>query len=75
MNVAEFLQRSAAADPTRPALALGTAVTASYGELARRTAVLAGGLRDRYGLAPGARVAIAMANSPAFVEVPTAWAS
>ena len=69
MNVAEFLQRSAAADPARPALALGTTVTASYGELARRAAVLAGSLRDRYGLAPGARVAIAMANSPAFVEV------
>ena len=69
MNLAELLQRSAAADPARPALALGTAVTATYGELGRRAAVLAGSLRDRYGLAPGARVALALANGPAFVEV------
>jgi len=69
VNLAGLLQRSAAADPTRPALALGTAVTSSYGELGRRAAVLARSLRDRYGLAPGARVALAMANGPAFVEV------
>jgi len=69
MNLAGLLQRSAAADPARPALALGTAVTATYGELGRRAAVLAGNLRGRYGLAPGARVALAMANGPAFVEV------
>ena len=69
MNLAGLLQRSAVADPARPALALGTAVTATYGELGRRAAVLAGNLRGRYGLAPGARVALAMANGPAFVEV------
>jgi long-chain acyl-CoA synthetase len=69
MNMAELLQRSAAAGPSRPALALGTSVTATYGELARRAAVLAGALRGRFGLAPGARVALAMANNPAFVEV------
>ncbi len=69
MNLAGLLQRSAAADPARPALALGTTVTSSYGELGRRAAVLAGSLRNRYGLAPGARVALAMANGPAFVEV------
>ncbi len=69
MNLAELLRRSAAADPARPALAFGTAVAVSYGVLARRAAVLAGGLRNRYGLAPGARVALAMANSPAFVEM------
>ena len=69
MNLAGLLRRSAAADPARPALALGTTVTSSYGELGRRAAVLAGSLRNRYGLAPGARVALAMANGPAFVEV------
>ena len=69
MNLAGLLQRSAAADPTRPALALGTSITASYGELGRRAAVLAGALRDRHGLMPGQRVALAMANGPAFVEV------
>jgi long-chain acyl-CoA synthetase len=69
MNLAGLLQRSAAADPARPALALGTAVTASYGELGRRVAVLAGALRGHYGLTPGERVALAMANGPGFVEV------
>ena len=69
MNLAGLLQRSARADPTRPALALGTAVTSTYGELGRRAAVLAGQLRGRFGLEPGARVALAMANGPAFVEI------
>jgi hypothetical protein len=40
MNLAGLLQRGAAADPARPALALGTTVTATYGELGRRAAVL-----------------------------------
>jgi len=69
MNLAGLLQRSAAADPERPALALGTKVTSTYGELGRCAAALAGALRDRHGLAPGARVALAMVNGPAFVEV------
>ncbi len=69
MNLAHLLQRSAASDPERPAIALGTTVRCSYAELARRSATLAGHLRDRFGLGPGERVALAMANGPAFLEL------
>ncbi|MEE8189798.1 MAG: AMP-binding protein [Kiloniellales bacterium] len=69
MNFAQLLARSAARDREAPALALGTAVQASYGELAHRAAVLAGQLRGRYGLAPGERVALVMRNGPAVVEL------
>ena len=69
MNLATLLQRSAAGGRDRPALALGTAPWCSYGELARRSAALAGALRGRFGLGPGERVALAMVNGPAFIEV------
>ena len=69
MNLATLLHRSAAGDRGRPALALGTAPWCSYGELARRSAALAGCLRGRFGLGPGERVALAMVNGPAFIEV------
>ncbi|MCH6586881.1 MAG: AMP-binding protein [Proteobacteria bacterium] len=69
MNLATLLHRSAASDRDRPALALGTAPWCSYGELARRSAALAGCLRGRFGLGPGERVALAMVNGPAFIEV------
>jgi len=42
---------------------------ASYGELAGRAARLAGALRDRHGLQPGDRVAIAAKNAPAYLEM------
>ncbi len=69
MNLASLLRRSAAADPERPALALGTAAWCAYGELARRSATPAGHLRERFGPGPGERVALAMANGPAFIEM------
>ena len=69
MNLATLLHRSAASGRDRPALALGTAPWCSYGELARRSAALAGRLRERFGLGPGERVALAMVNGPAFIEV------
>ncbi len=69
MNLATLLHRNAASDRDRPALALGTTPWCSYGELARRSAALAGCLRGRFGLAPGERVALAMVNGPAFIEV------
>jgi long-chain acyl-CoA synthetase len=47
-----------------PAVACGSRVVASYGELAARVARLAGALRERFKLVPGDRVAIVAKNSP-----------
>ncbi|HEY1475757.1 MAG TPA: AMP-binding protein [Pseudolabrys sp.] len=69
MNIASWLERSALSHPALPAAAKGTRVVASYGELASRAARLAGALRERCGLAPGERVAIAAKNSPAYLEL------
>jgi long-chain acyl-CoA synthetase len=69
MNLVTLLHRAAAADRNRPALALGPAPVCDYGTLAARVAALAGALRDRFDLPVGARVALAMTNTPAFVEV------
>jgi len=69
MNLAALLARAGKAHAELPAVALGARTVASYGELARRTAVLAGALRDRLGLTAGDRVALAMANHPAYVEI------
>jgi long-chain acyl-CoA synthetase len=68
MNLAQLLHASARRLPQAPALARGTHVVATYGELSARVARLAGGLRAR-GLAPGERVALAMKNCPEFYEV------
>jgi long-chain acyl-CoA synthetase len=46
---------------------MGTRVVATYGQLAERAARLAGALRERFGLAPGDRVAIAAKNSPDYL--------
>ncbi len=69
MNLAALLRRSAEDHRDRPAVKLGTAVHASYGELARRSAVLAGALTDRFGLRRGDRVALIMRNDPAYIEL------
>jgi len=69
MNLAGFLHRAAATDPGRPALAVGPHVYSNYGQLARRVADIAGALRHRFALRPGDRVAMAMRNGPAFIEI------
>ncbi len=68
MNVANLLARAGRSYGLRPAIALGTAVVANYGQLAERAARLAGGLRTCHALAPGERVALVMANVPAYIE-------
>ncbi|HEX7289937.1 MAG TPA: AMP-binding protein [Conexibacter sp.] len=68
MNVARWLERAAAGRAELPAIALGESVVASYGQLARRAAALARGLREQCGLQPGERVAIAAKNHPAYLE-------
>ncbi|MBT5414998.1 MAG: AMP-binding protein [Rhodospirillaceae bacterium] len=68
MNLATLLVRAARLHPARMAVALGTAPVLDHAALARRTAALASGLRDRFGLATGDRVAILMKNHPAYLE-------
>ena len=69
MNVAAFLHRSASLWPERPALALGARTVATYRDLARQAAILARNLRERLGLVPGERAAIAMTNCPDYMVV------
>ncbi|MGA7328489.1 MAG: AMP-binding protein [Rhodomicrobium sp.] len=69
MNVAEWLDRSARVFPDRPALLHGTRLVAHYREFARRVCALAGHLRYKLGIEPGARVAMFMSNRPEYFEV------
>src|SRR5262249_23519461 len=69
MNLAHWLERAGKDDPQRPALGQGPRVLRNYGETASRVARLAGALRNRFGLLPGDRVAIAARNSPDYLEV------
>ena len=68
MNLAQLLAKSAAAWSDRPAVAVGGGTVLSYRGLADRAARIAAGLRDIHGLAPGDRVALAMTNTPEYVE-------
>jgi long-chain acyl-CoA synthetase len=68
VNIAYLLQKSASAAPDRPALAQGKVPLATYATFASRVVALARGLRQDYGLAAGDRVAIAMANTPEYLE-------
>jgi long-chain acyl-CoA synthetase len=67
MNLALWLARSGLSHPSVPAAASGTRVVMTYGGLAARAAKLAGALRNRFGLRPGDRVAIAAKNSPDYL--------
>ena len=66
MNQAEWLARSAARDPARPALLAGREVVADYGAFAVRAAAVAGGLAAR-GIGPGDRVAVFAKNCPEYL--------
>jgi long-chain acyl-CoA synthetase len=69
MNLALWLERAAKSYPERAAVAVGERVVLSYGQLADRVSRLAGGLRGRFGLNTGDRVAIVAKNSVEFLEV------
>jgi acyl-CoA synthetase (AMP-forming)/AMP-acid ligase II len=69
MNVASLLTKAARTFAARPAVSLGTEPSLTYGTLARRVAQLAGALTHRFGLQPEDRVALAMRNSPEYVEL------
>ena len=69
MNLAQLLAAAARRLPQAPAIALGMRTVATYGALAARVACLAAGMRSRFGLAPGDRVALVMENCPQYYEV------
>jgi long-chain acyl-CoA synthetase len=76
MNIAHLLARAARTWPDQPAVSLGDRQWADYRSLMQRSAALAAALRDRLGLAPGDRVALAMTNAPEYLEIlyATWWA-
>jgi long-chain acyl-CoA synthetase len=69
MNLALWLERAGLSHGDRPALGFGTRVFRRYGEVAGRAARLAASLRQKFGLEPGDRVAIAAKNCPDYVEL------
>ena len=69
MNLALWLHRAGLSHGDRPALGLGARVIRRYGEVAGRAAKLAASLRERFGLQPGERVAIAAKNCTDYVEL------
>jgi long-chain acyl-CoA synthetase len=69
MNVAIFLTKAARTFAARPAVSLGAEPYLTYGALSSRVAQLAWTLTHRFGLQPGDRVALAMSNSPEYVEI------
>jgi long-chain acyl-CoA synthetase len=62
MNLAESLVRAARAYGERPALALGADKRVDFAGFARRAGAFGEGLRRRFGLVPGDRVALVMRN-------------
>ncbi len=68
MNLASWVERNGRRWPDHPALAVGEEVHADWATFAGRTAAIAGGLRDRFALQPGDRVAIVMRNRPEYLE-------
>ena len=68
MNIASFMERAGKAYADSPAVAVGRTPWLTYGELARRVAALAGGLRQLHAIGPGARIAIFSHNCPEYLE-------
>ena len=69
MNITQLLLRAARTYPDRPAVSRGDQVWVNYGQLAHRAACMATAFRERYGLVPGDRVALAMTNCPEYIEI------
>lgn len=76
MNLAQLLVDAALRAPNRPAVAHGRLPMWRFSEFSDRVSRLAAGLRKDLGLKTGARIAIAMRNSPEFLEaLLAAWHS
>jgi acyl-CoA synthetase (AMP-forming)/AMP-acid ligase II len=68
MNIAEWLAASARLHPKSPALVKGTVIDADYATFARRAAALGAVLQRAYGIQPGDRVSLFMANCTEYLE-------
>ncbi len=68
MNPALWVARHGRQLPDEPALADGDEVHATWSGFAARTAAVAAGLCEGFGLTPGDRVAIVMRNRPEYLE-------
>jgi len=68
MNQALWLSHSALKYPSLPAMACGTRVVATFGQLGERAARIAGAL-STFGLTPGDRVAIVAKNCPDYLAL------
>jgi long-chain acyl-CoA synthetase len=69
MNIAHWLERAARVYPHNAAVSHGRSIVLEYAQLARRASALSLGMRRKLALEPGDRVALAMANSPFYVEL------
>jgi acyl-CoA synthetase (AMP-forming)/AMP-acid ligase II len=69
MNLANLLFSAAETLGSRPAVSLGTELHQRYSELAERTALLAAGLSDLFGLRRGDHAALIMKNCPQCFEI------
>ncbi|WP_119167471.1 AMP-binding protein [Algihabitans albus] len=69
MNLVQLLVRTARGRGERAAIVQGAGTPTTYSTLARRAACLGASLRGRFDLVPGDRVALAMKNCPAYLEV------
>jgi len=69
LNLAHLLLQAALRQPDRPAIAVGRKTVLSFGELASRVSRLSFGLKKKFNLAKGDRVALAMKNCPEYYEL------
>jgi len=67
MNLGVWVQRHGVGLRDAPAVAEGERVVATWATFAASVAAVAGGLRSRFGLVPGDRVAIVMRNRPEYL--------
>ena len=69
MNLALWLERAGLSHGDLPALGFGNNTLRNYRDAAGRAARLAAALRQKFGLQPGDRVAIAAKNCPDYLEL------
>lgn len=69
MNIAQLLHNIATIYPDAPAITFGDKLVHRYGQLQHRVAALAAGLLALPGVQRGDRIALAMKNSPEYLEL------
>ncbi len=69
MNIAAHMIRAGRAFSNQPAIAKGSSVVWDYATVADRVATIAASLTQRFGLAPGDRVALMLNNCPEYLEL------